>query len=173
MDPEKWKNCGKIENEQIFVAFAYYLWTLWTVSSFQNRRIVKRYSFYIRLKLSQSRTMLIFHTPWKHQKRRFSMFPGCVKGNIDPKCVTQLQYRRERHILMLLAWNASSSIVEQNDCKSKTTWLTKTFLSKSCSSFHITYTKDIENAINPLQLFVEKCQFFNQNNQWLNKIIFH
>ena len=30
-----------------------------------------------------------------------------------------------------------------------------------------------KDTINPLQLFVEKCQFFNQNYQWLNNIIYH
>ena len=30
-----------------------------------------------------------------------------------------------------------------------------------------------KDAINPLQLFVEKHQFFNQNNQWLNNIMYH
>ena len=30
-----------------------------------------------------------------------------------------------------------------------------------------------KNTTNPLQLFVEKHQFFNQNNQWLNNIINH
>ena len=28
----------------------------------------------------------------------------------------------------------------------------------------------LKDSINPLQLFVEKRQFFNQNNQWLNNI---
>ena len=45
---------------------------------------------------------------------------------------------------MLLAWNASSSIVKQNDCKNKTIWLTQTALSKSFSLFHTTYTEDIK-----------------------------
>ena len=31
---------------------------------------------------------------------------------------------------MLLAWNAISSIVKQNDCKNKTTWLIQTALFK-------------------------------------------
>ena len=31
---------------------------------------------------------------------------------------------------MLLAWNASTSIVKQNNCKNKTTWLIQTALSK-------------------------------------------
>ena len=45
---------------------------------------------------------------------------------------------------MLLAWNASSSIVKQNDCKNKTTWLTQIALSKSFSLFHTTYIEDIQ-----------------------------
>ena len=31
----------------------------------------------------------------------------------------------------------------------------------------------LEDTINPSQLFVEKRQFFNHNNQWLNNIIDH
>ena len=31
----------------------------------------------------------------------------------------------------------------------------------------------IKDTVNPLQLFVEKRQSFNQNNQWLNNIIYH
>ena len=31
----------------------------------------------------------------------------------------------------------------------------------------------IKNTINPLELFVEKRQFFNQNNQKLNNITYH
>ena len=58
------------------------------------------------------------------------MFPGSTKGNIDLKWVKQQQYQRKWHDLMLLAWNASSSIVKQNDCKNKT-WLTQTTLPKS------------------------------------------
>ena len=58
----------------------------------------------MRLKLSQFRSMLIFYTPWKHQKaHRFLMLSGGIKGNIDPKWVKQLQYRRERHSLVLPA----------------------------------------------------------------------
>ena len=45
----------------------------------QNRRIVKC-TFYIQLKLSLSRSMLIFYTPWKHQKTTFLMFQGAQKG---------------------------------------------------------------------------------------------
>ena len=30
-----------------------------------------------------------------------------------------------------------------------------------------------KDTINPLEMFVEKRQFFNQNNQWLNNIIYH
>ena len=33
--------------------------------------------------------------------------------------------------------------------------------------------KNTRDTINVLQLFVEKRQFFNQNNQWLNNIIYH
>ena len=33
--------------------------------------------------------------------------------------------------------------------------------------------KRFKDTINPLQLSVEKRQFFNQNNQWLNNIIYH
>ena len=29
-----------------------------------------------------------------------------------------------------------------------------------------------KDTINPLELFVEKRQFFNQNNKWLNSIIY-
>ena len=31
----------------------------------------------------------------------------------------------------------------------------------------------VKDKINPFQLFVEKHQFFNQNNQWLNNIMYH
>ena len=31
----------------------------------------------------------------------------------------------------------------------------------------------LKDTINPLELFVEKRQFFSQNNEWLNKIIYH
>ena len=33
-----------------------------------------------------------FNTPWKHQKTRYFMFSGSIKGNTDPKWVKQLQY---------------------------------------------------------------------------------
>ena len=40
--------------------------------------------------------MLVSYTPRKHQKTQdFSCFQGGIKGNIDPKSVKQLQYRRE------------------------------------------------------------------------------
>ena len=52
---------------------------------------------------------------------RFFMFLGDTKENIDPKWVKQQQYWRERHSLMLLPENASSSIVKQSDCKNKAT----------------------------------------------------
>ena len=44
--------------------------------------------------------MLIFHTPWQHQKTT-----GAFMRRLN---------------LMLLAWNASSSIVKENDCKNTT-----------------------------------------------------
>ena len=78
------------------------------------------------------------------ENHRFFMFSGGIKGNIDPKWVKQLQYQRERHNLILFAWNASGSLVKQNDCKNKTTWLTQTALSKSFSLFHTTYIEDIK-----------------------------
>ena len=37
------------------------------------------------------------------KSHRFFMFLGCKKGDINPKCVKQQQYRREGHNLMLLA----------------------------------------------------------------------
>ena len=69
---------------------------------------------------------------------------------------------------MLLAWNASSSIVKKNDCKNKWTWLTQTALSKSFSFFHITYIEDIKGFF--------KIIFFVQNLFYIkifsNEIIF-
>ena len=56
------------------------------------------------------------------ENHRFFMFPVDARENIDPKCVKQQKYWRERHNFMFLAWNVSSSIVKQNDCKNKT-WL--------------------------------------------------
>ena len=61
--------------------------------------------------------------------------------------VKQLRYRRGRNNLILLAWNASSSIVKQNDCKNKTIWLTQTALSKSFCLFHTTYVEDIKGIL--------------------------
>ena len=78
------------------------------------------------------------------ESHRFLMFPGEIKGNIDPKRVKQLQYRKERHNLTLLTGNANSSIIKQNVCKNKATWLTKRALSKSFSLFHTIYTEDIK-----------------------------
>ena len=83
------------------------------------------------------------------------MFSGGIKGNIDPKGVKQLQYRQGQHNLILFIWNASSSIVKQNDCKNKATWLTQTALSKSFSLFHATYIEDIKDFL--------KDYFFIQN----------
>ena len=89
--------------------------------------------------------MLIFlHHLETSENHWFLMFSGSAKGNIDPKRVKQQKYRRERHNVMLLAWNASSSIVKQNDCKNKKTWLTQLALSKPFSLFHFTYIEDIK-----------------------------
>ena len=38
---------------------------------------------------------------------------------------------------------------------------------------HMEIPFDIKHTIYPLQLFVEKCQFLNQNYQLLNNIIYH
>ena len=84
------------------------------------------------------------------ENHRFFMFSGGIKGNINPKWVNQLQYRRERHNLILFAWNANGSIVKQNDCKNKTTWLTQTALSKSFSLFHATHIEDIKETFKGL-----------------------
>ena len=89
--------------------------------------------------------MLVFYATSKHQKTTdFFMFLGSTKENIDPKWVKQQQYRREQENLMLLVWNVSSSIVKQNDCRNKTTWLTETALSKSFSLFHTTDIEEIK-----------------------------
>ena len=37
------------------------------------------------------------------ENHRFFMSSESIKGNIDPKWAKQLQYRRERHNLMVLA----------------------------------------------------------------------
>ena len=50
------------------------------------------------------------------------------------------------------AWNASSSIVKQNDCKKKTTWLTQAALSKSSSLFHTTNIEDVKEYFKGLLL---------------------
>ena len=47
--------------------------------------------------------MLIFYTPWKHQKTADFLFPWGTKGNIDPTWVKQQEFRRERHNMMFLA----------------------------------------------------------------------
>ena len=72
------------------------------------------------------------------------MFSGDIQGNIYPKWVKQLQYRQERHSLMLFTCNASGSIVKQNHCKNKTSGLSQTALSKSFFLFHATYIEGIK-----------------------------
>ena len=57
----------------------------------------------MRLKLSQLRLMLILYTPWKHQKTADFLRNIDSKGSIDSEWVKQLQYRRGRHNLMLVA----------------------------------------------------------------------
>ena len=57
-----------------------------SVNSFQNRTIVKRCSFYIRLKLGQLRSMFNFLYPLEtSENHSFLMFSRGIKGNIDPK----------------------------------------------------------------------------------------
>ena len=86
-------------------------------------RILKRYSFYIRLNISQMRLMLIFYTLWKHQKTTdFWCFQGAQRRILIRNGLNNNNWR-ERHNLMLLAWNAISSIVKQNNCKNKATRL--------------------------------------------------
>ena len=70
---------------------------------------------------------------------------------------------------MFFAWNASGSIVKQNDCENKTPWLTQTALSKSFSLYLIPLTlKTLKNFL--------KDYFFVQNLFYIkrlsNKIIF-
>ena len=57
---------------------------------------------------------------------------------------------------MLLAWNASSSISKQKDCKNKKTWLTQTALCKYFSLFHITYIEDIRIIFSLKTCFILK-----------------
>ena len=96
--------------------------------------------------------MFPFYTPWKHQETK---------------------KRREWHSLMLLAWHASSSIVKQNGCKNKTTWLTQTALCESFFLFHTTYI--IPLTLKTLKNFL-KDYFFIQNlfyiKRFSNEIVF-
>ena len=123
---------------------------IFPVNSFRNRRIVKRCSFYIQLKLSQLKSILIFYATWKHKKTTNFLFLGGTKGNSDPKWVKQQQYWRERYNLILLTWNVSSSIVKQSDCKNITTRLTQTALCKFFSLFHTTYIEDVKKILEEL-----------------------
>ena len=70
---------------------------------------------------------------------------------------------------MSLAWDASCSIVKQNDCKNKATWLTQIAFSKSFSLCHTNYVEDI------LKNFL-KDYFFVQNlfhiERFSNEIVF-
>ena len=102
------------------------------------------------------------------ENHRFFMFSGDIKGNINPKWVTQLQYRRERHNLILFAWNASGSIVKQNDCKNKTTWLTQTALPKYFLYFMPLTLKTLKNFLKD-HFFVQNLFYFKR---FSNEIIF-
>ena len=133
----------RVENTEYKIPNLRYI-GLFSQSIVFKTRIVKRCSFYMRLKLSQLRSILIFIPLGNIGNHTFFMFSGGIKRNIDPKWVKQLQYRREWHNLMLFTWNASSSIVKQNDCKNKTTWLTQTALPKYLYLFHATYIEDIK-----------------------------
>ena len=76
----------RVENTEFKIPNLRYIGLFSQSIVFKNRRIVKRCSFYIRLKLSPLRSMLIFYTPWKHQKTiDFRCFQGGTKRNIDPK----------------------------------------------------------------------------------------
>ena len=77
MELKNAKHQFRIENTKFKIANLRYIGLF---SSFQNRRIVKRCSFYLRLKLSQLRSILIFYTSWKHQKTTdFLCFQGAQK----------------------------------------------------------------------------------------------
>ena len=111
--------------------------------------------------------------PWKTENQGFfDIFRGYKKGaltgnglNIGPKWV---KHWRDGYNLMLLAWNTSSSIVKQNDCKNKTTWLTQTALSKSFSLFHNTYIEDIKGFFKDY-FFVQKLFYIKR---FRNKMVF-
>ena len=59
---------------------------IFPVNSFRNRRIAKRCSFYIPLKLSHLRSKFNFLYPLEtSENHRFLMFSRGIKGNIYPK----------------------------------------------------------------------------------------
>ena len=62
---------------------------------------------------------------------------------------------------MFLTRNTSNSIVEQNGCKNKTTWLTQKASSKYFFSLHIAYIEDIKGFL--------KDFFFVQNLFYIKK----
>ena len=100
-----------------------------------------------------------FHTPWKHQNVAFRD----IKGNTDEMGSTTW-HRPEQHSLMLLVWNASSSMIKQNRCKNKIIWLTQTVLFKSFYLFHINYIEDIK------EYFFLQNLFYIKRFRW--KIVF-
>ena len=62
------------KDQQVYFVKYQYRFRL-PVSSFQKRRIIKRCSFYMRLKLIQVRPLFSFYTTWKHKNTTdFSMF---------------------------------------------------------------------------------------------------
>ena len=102
---------------------------------------------------------------FKTENDRLLMFSEGTKENIEPNWVKQQQYWRERHNVMVLAWNASSSTVKQNDCKNKKTWLTKqlclnlSLYFTPLSYLIITYIEDIKEFLKDyifIQLFYIK-----------------
>ena len=142
---------------------------IFPVNSFQNRRIVKHYSFYIQLKRSQLRSMLIFLYPLETSENyRLLMFPGGTKANTEPKWVKRQQYLQESHNLMFLAWNASISIVKHNDCKNKTTWLNQTAFYKF-SLYLIQLTLKTLNKFLKNYFFIWKLFYFKR---FSNEIVF-
>ena len=83
--------------------------------------------------------------------------------------VKQLQHPREWHELMLLVLNTSSSIVKQNDCKNKTTWLIQAALSNSFSLFYTTYIEEIKEFYIKDYFFVENLFYIKR---FSNEIVF-
>ena len=58
---------------------------------------------------------------------------------------------------MFLAWNASSLIVKQNDCKNKATWLTQAALPKSFSLSDTSYIEELKNFLKNFIFSFKNC----------------